>query len=118
MHHAANESQKTPKDFTEAAKVFRIRHKYTFFNFSNVDQTMVRMNFPANRTNNVVGESAVRIVNTGCARRGFTVALAACASEHKLPAFVIFKEPSGRIPPKAFMSLHIPANVHVTTSKN
>ncbi|KAH6921537.1 hypothetical protein HPB50_002176 [Hyalomma asiaticum] len=83
-----------------------------------MDQTMVRMDSPANRTNNVVGESTVRIANTGCARRGFTVALAACASGHKLPAFVFLKEPSGRIPPKALMSLCIPADVRVTASKN
>ncbi|KAH7965076.1 hypothetical protein HPB49_003289 [Dermacentor silvarum] len=121
MRQATNESQKTPEDFTEAAKAFRsavnalrIRHDYTHFNISNMDQTMVRMDSPANRTNNVVGESTVRIANTGC----FTVALAACASGHKLPAFVILKEPSGRIPPKAFMSLRIPANVRVTASKN
>ncbi|KAH7978654.1 hypothetical protein HPB49_006300 [Dermacentor silvarum] len=112
MRQATNESQKTPEDFTEAAKAFRsavnalrMHHAYTLFNISNMDQTMVRMDSPANRTNNVVGESTVRIANTGCARRGFTVALAACASGHKLPAFVILKEPSGRIPPKAFMSL-------------
>ncbi|KAH7951141.1 hypothetical protein HPB52_005034 [Rhipicephalus sanguineus] len=69
---------------------------------------MVRMDPPASRTNNVVGESTVRIANTGCACRDFTVALAACASGHKLPAFVILKEPSGRITTKAFMSLRIP----------
>ncbi|KAH7971207.1 hypothetical protein HPB49_020289 [Dermacentor silvarum] len=125
MRHTTNESQKTPEDFTEGAKAFRsavnalrICHEYTFFNISNMDQTMVRMDSPANRTNNVVGESTVRIANTGCTRRGFTVALAAGASGHKLPGFVILKEPSRRIPPKAFMSLCIPANVRVTASKN
>ncbi|KAH7952948.1 hypothetical protein HPB49_002972 [Dermacentor silvarum] len=125
MRHATNESQRTPEDFTEAAKAFqsamntlRIRPEYTFFNISNMDQTMVRLDSPENRTNNVVGESIVRIANTGCVRRGFTVALAACASGHKLPAFVILKKRSRRIPPKAFMSLRIPANVCVTASKN
>ncbi|KAH6929088.1 hypothetical protein HPB50_023386 [Hyalomma asiaticum] len=66
MRQATNESQKTPEDFTEAAKAsrsavnaLRIRHDYTLFNISNMDQTMVRMNSPANRTNNVVGESTV-----------------------------------------------------------
>ncbi|KAH6929089.1 hypothetical protein HPB50_023387 [Hyalomma asiaticum] len=50
MRQATNESQKTPEDFTEAAKAFRsavnalrIRHDYTLFNISNMDQTMVRM---------------------------------------------------------------------------
>ncbi|KAH7945396.1 hypothetical protein HPB49_010453 [Dermacentor silvarum] len=68
MRHATNESQKTPEDSTEAAKAFRstvnalwIRHEYTFFNISNMHQTMVTMDSPANRMNNVVGESTVRI---------------------------------------------------------
>ncbi|KAH7983192.1 hypothetical protein HPB52_010010 [Rhipicephalus sanguineus] len=125
MRQSTNDSQKTPDDFSEAAKAFRsavnslrARHDYTPYNMCNMDQTMVRMDSPASRTNNVVGESTVRIANTGCARRGFTVALAACASGHKLPAFVVLKEQSGRIPTKAFMSLRIPGNVRVTASKN
>ncbi|KAG0428215.1 hypothetical protein HPB47_024783 [Ixodes persulcatus] len=56
------------------------------------------MDNPATRTNNVAGENSIRIANTGCARRGFTVVLAARASEAKLPAFVVLKEPTGRIP--------------------
>ncbi|KAH6936588.1 hypothetical protein HPB50_019719 [Hyalomma asiaticum] len=73
-----------------------------------LDQTMVRMDSPASRTNNMVWESTVRIANTGCARRGFTVALAACAKRHKLPACIVLKEASGRIPTKAFVTLRIP----------
>ncbi|KAH7983226.1 hypothetical protein HPB52_010248 [Rhipicephalus sanguineus] len=73
-----------------------------------MDQTMVQIDNPSNRTNNVVGESTIRIANTGCARRGFTVCLAACATGHKLPAFIIFKEQSGKIPARAFASLRIP----------
>ncbi|KAH7975936.1 hypothetical protein HPB52_006813 [Rhipicephalus sanguineus] len=61
------------------------RNGYTLYNMANMDQTMVRIDNPANRTNNVVGESTIRIANTGCARRGFTVCLAACATGHKLP---------------------------------
>ncbi|KAH6944945.1 hypothetical protein HPB50_006315 [Hyalomma asiaticum] len=125
MRQSTNESQKTPDNFSEAAKAFRsavnslrARHDYTPYNICNMDQTMVRMDSPASRTNNVIGESTVRIANTGCACRGFTVAFAACASGHKLPAFIVLKEPSGRIPTKAFMSLRIPANVRVTASKN
>ncbi|KAH7946541.1 hypothetical protein HPB52_000934 [Rhipicephalus sanguineus] len=75
-----------------------------------MDQTMV--------TNNVVGESTIRIANTGCARRGFTICLAACDTGHKLPAFIIFKEQSGKIPARAFASLRIPANVRLTATKN
>ncbi|KAH9364692.1 hypothetical protein HPB48_003576 [Haemaphysalis longicornis] len=66
-----------------------------------MDQTMVHTDAPANRTNDFVGASTIRIANTGCARRGFTVALAACASGPKLQAFVILKEPSGKIPERA-----------------
>ncbi|KAH7941285.1 hypothetical protein HPB49_011688 [Dermacentor silvarum] len=115
MREATNESQKTPKDFTEAAKAFRsavnalrVRHDYTLFKHFKYGPDDGQNGLSGNSTNNVVGENTVRIANTGCARRGFTVALAACASGHKLPAFVILKEPSGRIPPKAFMSLRIP----------
>ncbi|KAH6943870.1 hypothetical protein HPB50_000201 [Hyalomma asiaticum] len=121
---ATNESQKTSDDYAEAARAFRssvnelrLRHGYTPFNMADMNQTMVRMDCPASRTNNIIGESSVRMTNTGCAWRGFTVALTACASGHKLPAFVILKEPSGKIPTKAFMKLCVPANVHVTASK-
>ncbi|KAG0415830.1 hypothetical protein HPB47_006998 [Ixodes persulcatus] len=125
MRQATNESQKVPEDCAEETQAFRAaigslrsRHNLTLFNIANMDQTMVRMDTPANRTNNLVGESTVRITNTGCARRGFTVALAACGSGHKLPAFIILKEPSGKIPARAFMSLRVPANCRVTASKN
>lgn len=69
---------------------------------------MVQMDSLASRTNNVVGVSTVHIANTGCARRGFAVALAACTSGHKLLAFIVLKEPSGKIPTQVFMSLRIP----------
>ncbi|XP_049511332.1 uncharacterized protein LOC125939868 [Dermacentor silvarum] len=75
---------------------------------ANMDQMMVQIDNPANKTNNVIGESTIQIANTGCARRGFTVCLAACATGHKLPAFIIFKEQSGKIPARAFASLRIP----------
>ncbi|EEC11305.1 transposase, putative [Ixodes scapularis] len=76
------------------------------------------MDNPATRTNNAAGENSIRIANTSCARRGFTVALAARASGAKLPAFVVLKEPTGRIPARAFMALRIPmidqAPIHKT----
>ncbi|KAG0433911.1 hypothetical protein HPB47_019486 [Ixodes persulcatus] len=91
-----NKSQKTPEEFSEAASAFwsaanslRQRNGYTLYNVANMDQTMVRVDNPAKGTNNVVGESTVRIANTGCARRCFTVSLAARATGHKLPAFML-----------------------------
>lgn len=121
MRQATNESQKVPEDCAEETQAFRAaigslrsRHNLTLFNIANMDQTMVRMDTPANRTNNLVGESTVRITNTGCARRGFTVALAACGSGHKLPAFIILKEPSGKIPARAFMSLRVPGENNIS----
>ncbi|KAL3225640.1 hypothetical protein MRX96_025678 [Rhipicephalus microplus] len=114
-----------PDDYAEAEHAFRLSvnelrmmHDYTPFNVANMEHTMVRMDCPASRTNNIIGESSVRIANIGCARRGFTVALAACASGHKLPAFVILKEPSGKITTKAFTKIPVPANVHVTALQN
>ncbi|KAH7932500.1 hypothetical protein HPB52_024475 [Rhipicephalus sanguineus] len=83
-----------------------------------MDPTMVRIDNPANRMNNAVGESTIWIANTGCAQRGFMVCLAACTAGHKLPAFIIFKEQSGKIPASAFASLRIPANVCLTATKN
>ncbi|KAG0420478.1 hypothetical protein HPB47_003474 [Ixodes persulcatus] len=98
MRQATNGSQKVPDECADAAKAFRSalgclrsRHEYTLHKMTNMDQTMVRMDTAANRTNKLAGSSTVRIANTGSARQGFTVALAACASGHKLPAFVILK---------------------------
>lgn len=115
---ATNDSQKLPEDYADriasfrsAVHSFRRRNEYTDFNIGNMDQTMVRMDTPATRTNNLVNESSIRITNTGCARRGFTVALCATAAGIKLPAFVVLKEPTGRIPPRAYCALKIPGIV-------
>ncbi|KAH6945015.1 hypothetical protein HPB50_006741 [Hyalomma asiaticum] len=118
-------SQKTPEKISEAASAFRSsanslrRHYgYTLYNMANMDQMMVRIDNPANRTNNVIGESTIRIANTGCARRGFMVFLAARPTGHKLPALIIIKEQSGKIPARVFVSLWIPVNVHLTATKS
>ncbi|KAG0443324.1 hypothetical protein HPB47_015047 [Ixodes persulcatus] len=91
LDDALFEYLQTQRDAGHAAKAvnaFRARitslrtcHAYTPYNIANMDQTMVRMDNPATRTNNVAGESSIRTANTGCARRGFTVALSARASE-------------------------------------
>uniref|UniRef100_A0A1E1WXU6 Putative transposase n=1 Tax=Amblyomma aureolatum TaxID=187763 RepID=A0A1E1WXU6_9ACAR len=114
MRCSMNESQKTPEEFSQAASTFssaanslRRRNGYTLYNIANMDQTMVRIDNSANRTSNVVGENIVRIANTGCDLRGFRVCLAAHATGHKLPAFVIFKEQSDKIPVRVFATLHI-----------
>ncbi|XP_040065481.1 uncharacterized protein LOC120839285 [Ixodes scapularis] len=121
MRQATNESQRVPEDCAEETRAFRAaigslrsRHNLTLFNIANMDQTIVRMDTPANRTNNLVGESTVRITNTGCARRGLTVALAACGSGHKLPAFIILKEPNGKIQARAFMSSRVPGENNIS----
>ncbi|EEC01669.1 hypothetical protein IscW_ISCW000798 [Ixodes scapularis] len=115
MRVGTNESQKLPADYVEAITVFRkavstlrLEHNYSDYNIANMDQTMVRMDCPAARTNNAVGESSIRIANTGCARRGMTVALCATAAGIKLPALIVLKEPTGRIPPRVLFSLKIP----------
>ncbi|KAG0423894.1 hypothetical protein HPB47_000332 [Ixodes persulcatus] len=99
MRQATNDSQKVPEECADAAKAFRSAlgflrssNEYTLHNMANMGQTMVRMDTAANRTNKLASASTVRIANTGSARQGFTVDLAACASGHKLPAFVILKE--------------------------
>ncbi|KAM7287909.1 uncharacterized protein ISCGN_031600 [Ixodes scapularis] len=125
MRVGTNESQKLPADYVEAITVFRkavstlrLEHNYSDFNIANMDQTMVRIDCPAARTNNAIGELSIRIANTGCAWRGMTVALCATAAGIKLPALIVLKEPTGRIPPRVLFSLRIPANVRVTSSKN
>lgn len=125
MRRGTNESQKLPDDYVEAASGFvqtirslRIKNDYTHFNICNMDQTMVRFDEPYARTNDIVGNNTIRIANTGCKKRGFTVALAAAASGHKFPAFIILKEPTGRIPPRVMKDLRIPNNVKVTCSVN
>lgn len=125
MRIATNESQKAPEElkeeistFLQCVKVCRVKKDLTLYNIGNMDQTMVRFDCPPSRTNNVRGESSIRIVNTGCKKRGFTVALCARASGHKMPAFIVFKEPSGKIPAKVYSTLQMPENVKVTATKN
>lgn len=125
MRKGTNESQKLPVDhaeaiegFLKAIRSYRIKNNYSSYNICNMDQTMVRFDEPYGRTNEILGTKTVRIVNTGCRKRGFTVALAGAASGHKFPAFLILKEPTGRIPARVYSELKIPSNVKVTCSKN
>lgn len=119
LRAATSDSQKLPIDHAEAVSAFRrsvgmlrLQHDYSDHSIANMDQTMVRMDEPATRTNNITGEASIRIANTGCSRRGFTVALCATAAGIKLPAFIILKEPTGRIPPKVLFAMSIPGAFH------
>ncbi|KAM7282773.1 uncharacterized protein ISCGN_000014 [Ixodes scapularis] len=116
------ESQKLPADYAEAISIFQwaveslcLEHRYSNFSIVNMDQTMVHMDCVAKRTNNVDGKSSIRIVNTGCACRGLTVALCATAAGIKLLALVVLKEPMGWIPPRALFTLQIPGIVSIFT---
>ncbi|KAG0442918.1 hypothetical protein HPB47_015484, partial [Ixodes persulcatus] len=71
-HAATNDNQKVPEECADAAKAFRSAlgclrscHEYTLHNMANMNQTMVRMDTAANRTNKLAGASTVRIANTG-----------------------------------------------------
>ncbi|KAH9384775.1 hypothetical protein HPB48_026788 [Haemaphysalis longicornis] len=115
---AHNDSQKLPINHAEAVSAFRrtvgtrrLQHDYSDFSIGNMDQTMVRMYQPASQTNNVAGEASIGIANTGCSRRGCTVALCATAAGIKLPAFIILKEPTGRVPPKVLFALNVPGMI-------
>lgn len=79
---------------------------------------MVRFDNPEIRTNSSIGERTVRIRTTGSTKNGFTVALCVSASGIKLPAFIIFKERSGRIPPRVQITLSVPHNVVVEANQN
>ncbi|KAH9363358.1 hypothetical protein HPB48_006464 [Haemaphysalis longicornis] len=72
MRQATN-SQKLPEDCADAVRAFhsaagslRSCHYYTLHNISNMDQTMVRIGMPTNRTNDLVAASTIRVANTGC----------------------------------------------------
>ena len=124
IRRGTNESQRVPEDFREHLMGFR-RHiihlreekEYHLRHIVNMDQTMVRFDMPYNSTNNVRGEKTVRIANTGGRKKGFTVALSACADGHMLPAAVYFKEANG-IPPRVMNALQIPCNMRARTSSN
>lgn len=71
MRVGTTDSQKTPdllqeevKCFFECLKKLRVCHDYTNYNIGNMDQTMCRFDMPSKRTNNLKGESSVRI--TAC----------------------------------------------------
>uniref|UniRef100_A0A147BL03 Putative pogo family transposase ixodes scapularis pogo family transposase n=1 Tax=Ixodes ricinus TaxID=34613 RepID=A0A147BL03_IXORI len=98
MRVGTNESQKLPADYAETIAVFRKvvsalcqEHDYMNYNITNMDQTMVRMDCPATRTNNATGDLSIRIINAGCAQRRMTVALCAMAAGVKLPALMVLK---------------------------
>ena len=46
-------------------------------------------------------------------RKGYTVALAACADGTKLPAFIVFKEARTRILSRVLNQLYVPQNVKI-----
>ena len=125
IRRGTNEAQKLPEDFAEVVSDFvqsvrglRVRHDYSEYNMANMDQTMVRFDMQPNYTNNIIGARDIRIATSGGAKRGFTVALAARASGHKLPAYIVLKEPTGRIPQRVAQALIIPNNVRITCTQN
>ena len=120
MRCGTNDSQHRPEDYEEILTEFRqeIARIQSTLNIPtghiwNMDQTMVRFDMPHKRTNNVIGQSHIRIANSGASKRGFTVALCASAAGEKLSAAVIFKERSGYVPPQALSMMTIPDNVIV-----
>ncbi|EEC17888.1 hypothetical protein IscW_ISCW013360 [Ixodes scapularis] len=122
MQVGTNESRNLPADYADAISPFlkavgslRLEHHYSNFSIGSMDQTTVRMDCPAKQTDNVAGESSIRVVNTGCARRGLMLILCATAAGIKLPALVVFEEPTGRIPPRALFALQIPGIVSIST---
>lgn len=125
LRRGTNDAQKVPADYKEKITAFhdsinslRRRWDYTDFNIANMDQTMVRFDSVPNFTNELKGAKTVRISHTGGNKKGCTVALSATASGHKLPAFIIFKERNGVIPPKVAAELAVPPNVRVSASLN
>jgi len=125
MRMGTNDSQAVPSDFDAVISNFvqKISNVLSEQGLGldavwNMDQTMVRFDMPSRRTNNTVGETHIRIMNTGAHKKGFTVALCASASGEKLPATIIFKEINGQIPPRVLNNLVVPRNCIVKASKS
>ena len=93
-------------------------HGYSSVQIGNMDQTQCRFDMAPKATNHNRGATSIRISSSGGSKRGFTVALAALANGQKLPAYVVFREPTGRIPPRVFGELLIPANIRLTCTTN
>jgi hypothetical protein len=120
-----NESQHTPADLADKVRDFRnaiiqkrTENQYINAHIGNMDETMCRFDMPGGQTNHVRGDRTVRIASTGASKRGFTVCLTAFADGTKMPAFVVFKEANGIIPPRIYGQLVIPHNVRVSASIN
>ena len=125
IRRGTNESQKVPEDYREkindfvtSVKDLRQEHLYSNFCIGNMNQTMCRFDMASASTNEQLGVKDVRISTTGGAKRGYTVALCAMANGAEKPAMIVFKEPSGAIPPRVLAKLNIPRNVKVTSTKN
>ena len=69
-------------------------------------------------TNNIRGESQIRITHAKANKKGFTVALACHGNRGKLSALIIFKEATGQLGPRVKKNLVIPANIQVQASMN
>ncbi|KAH6935873.1 hypothetical protein HPB50_011315 [Hyalomma asiaticum] len=124
VRKATNESQKTPDDYAEGAHAFRssvnelrLHRGYTPFNMANMDQTMVRMDCLASRTNDIIGESSVRITNTGCARRGFSFTDCLCIGP-QTPGLRHFEGAERQGSNQGFYEASYATNVHATVPKN
>ena len=83
-----------------------------------MDQTVIKFDSPPNCSSNIKGIQNVRIATTRAQKRGFTVALCACADGRKLPAMIIFKERNRQLGKSVRASLQYPDNVRVTATTN
>ena len=125
IRKGTNEAQKLPEDYAQQIKDFvqqirrkRLQNDYTDHNIGNMDQTQCRFDMPAAWTNDVRGDREVRIAGGPGVKKGFTVALSGRADGTKSPAYIVLKEPTGRIPPRTFRLLTIPRNVKVVATRN
>ena len=125
IRRGTNESQKLPADFQvqvtafkRSVDAYRDQNDVSLVRIGNMDQTMCRFDMAPRTTNNRKGARDIRIATTGGSKKGYTVALAACADGTKLPAFIVFKEAGARIPPRVLNQLYVPRNVKITASKN
>ncbi|KAK8766786.1 hypothetical protein V5799_006440 [Amblyomma americanum] len=113
-----NEDHKEPVEMQEATQASRAsiqalsrRHMYRLDAVLAMDEVMVSITSPtADENDGTAGKNSCATIGiTGSGSEiGFTVALAACASGVKLPAFLILKEESGHIQEQALRELRVP----------
>ena len=99
VRRGTNENQKLPVDFQvqvtafkRSVDAYRDQNDMSLVRIGNMDQTMCRFDMAPRTTNNRKGARDIRIATTGGSKKGYTVALAACADALSCPPLLYSKK--------------------------